>query len=92
LYGVPKFNKLFLPIVMVSQITLSVYLLHNIAFAIPPALVSGFVTTVEVAMFIGLLYTVFWIIIAFIWQKFRFKLSIEWIVVSAQRVKWKWWR
>ncbi|MHA1940881.1 MAG: hypothetical protein ACW97P_04055 [Candidatus Hodarchaeales archaeon] len=92
LYGVPKFNKLFLPIVMVSQITLSVYLLHNIAFAIPPALVSDFVTTVEVAMLIGLLYTVFWIIIAFIWQRFRFKLSVEWIVVSAQRAKWKWWR
>ena len=92
LYGVPELNKLLLPIILLSQITLTVYLLHNIAFAIPPDLVKGVITTVELVIVLGFLYTIFWILVALKWKEFGFRLSIEWIVINTQRATWKWWK
>ena len=92
LYGVPEMNRFILPIILLSQITLTVYLLHNLAFAIPPDLVKGVITTVEFVMVLGFLYTIFWILVALKWKEFDFRFSIEWIVINTQRVTWKWWK
>ena len=93
LYGIPKINKKILPLVLLSKITLTVYLLHNLAYGIPSEsdLVQTLIPTVEISMFVGLLYVLLWVLIAFIWQKSRFKFSVEWIIVNLQRKSWRWW-
>ncbi len=93
LYGVPKINKFILPLVLISKISLTVYLLHNLAYGIPPEsdLVQTLIPTLPISMFVGLLYALFWVFLALIWQKAGFRFSIEWIIVNMQRKKWRWW-
>ena len=94
LYGVPKINKLVLPLVLISKISLTVYLLHNLAYGIPAEsdFIRSLLPTVEMSMVAGLLYALFWVLLAFFWQRSRFKFSIEWIIVNMQRKKWSWWK
>ncbi len=91
LYGVPKISKIALPFVLISKISLTVYLLHNLAYGIPAEsyLVETLVPTLELSMVVGLVYALFWVLLAFIWQKSRFKFSIEWIIVNMQKRPWR---
>ncbi|MHA2095851.1 MAG: hypothetical protein ACW98F_14620 [Candidatus Hodarchaeales archaeon] len=94
LYGIPRINKLVLPLVLISKISLTVYLLHNLAYGIPAEsnFIQAIIPSLEMSLFVGLLYALFWVLLAFFWQKSRFKLSIEWIIVNLQRKKWSWWK
>ncbi|MHA2156116.1 MAG: hypothetical protein ACXABU_12300 [Candidatus Hodarchaeales archaeon] len=93
LYGVPRINKFVLPLVLISKISLTVYLLHNLAYGVPAEseLIQAIIPTLEMSMLFGLFYALFWVLLAFFWQRTRFMFSIEWIIVKMQRKKWQWW-
>ncbi|MFX0050321.1 MAG: hypothetical protein ACFE8U_03420, partial [Candidatus Hermodarchaeota archaeon] len=86
-------NRLILPVVLLSKITLTVYLVHNLAFAIPSDIpfIRTLLPNVNLMMFAGFLYSLLFVLIAFIWQKRNFKYSIEWFLSRLQRTKWQWW-
>jgi hypothetical protein len=86
-------NRLLLPVVLLSKITLTVYLVHNLAFVVPSdiPLIRTLLPNVEIMMLAGFLYSLLFVLIAFIWQKRNYKYSIEWILSRLQRAKWQWW-
>ncbi|MFX0170817.1 MAG: hypothetical protein ACFE9L_02750 [Candidatus Hodarchaeota archaeon] len=86
-------NRLILPVVLLSKITLTVYLVHNLAFAIPSDIpfIRRLLPNVNIMMFAGFLYSLLFVLIAFIWQKRNFKYSIEWFLSRLQKTKWQWW-
>ncbi|MFX0182709.1 MAG: acyltransferase family protein [Candidatus Hodarchaeota archaeon] len=86
-------NRLLLPVVLLSKITLTVYIVHNIAFAIPSEdpFVRTILPNVDIVLFAGFLYSLLFVIIAFIWQRRDYKYSVEWFLSRLQRAKWQWW-
>lgn len=87
-------NKLLLPFILLCKISLTVFIIHNIAFVINPALQLGNIrvfpdeTSVIVA---GTLYSLFFVLVAIIWQKWQFKYSLEWMIYKLQSAQWRWW-
>ena len=68
--------RLLYPVIVVSKISLTVYLVHPVAAVIDPSIISS-----EAALLLLLsLYSLFFIILAQLWQKWNFKYSFEWIV------------
>ncbi len=94
LYGRERINKLIVPIVLVSKITLTVYIVHNFAYVIPSDLpiFQMLLPTLEIVIIFGLFYVGFFILIAAVWQKRRFKYSLEWWILTLQSTPWRWWR
>ena len=80
-----------LPIILMSRIVLTIYFTHNLGFAIPNELGRMLIPNIEVAMAVGLLYTLFFIMIAVNWQKYDFHFSLEWWLLRLQRAQWQWW-
>ncbi|MFX0126302.1 MAG: hypothetical protein ACFFAE_21960 [Candidatus Hodarchaeota archaeon] len=85
--------KVFQPLILMSKITLTVFIVHNIAFIIPPNLpiLELLISSETAAMILGLLYSSFFILVAFIWQKWHFKYSLEWMILQLQKSQWRWW-
>ncbi|NHJ01324.1 MAG: hypothetical protein EAX86_04235 [Candidatus Heimdallarchaeota archaeon] len=93
LYGRKQPNKILLPIVLVSKITFTVYIVHNFAYVIPSDLpiIQTLIPNLNIVILAGFLYACFFIAIAAIWQKWRFKFSLEWWIVTLQNKSWLWW-
>lgn len=87
-----EINQWFLPVVLLSQITLTVYIVHNIAFAIPSdnPFIRSLLFTADTVVIAGFLYSLVFVFIAFLWEKRDFKFSIEWILWRLQRAQWRW--
>lgn len=90
LYSRQSINKMILPLIVLSRITLTVYIVHNFAYVIPPDLpiFELLIQDIHMALLAGLFYTLFFVVIAFIWQKWQFKYSIEWIIWRIQKSQW----
>lgn len=69
-------TKLFYPIIIVSKITLTIYLIHPVFAVFEPS----FIPSESVLLLFALLYSLFFVILAHFWQKWDFKYSFEWIV------------
>jgi hypothetical protein len=82
LYSRQSINKIILPIIVLSRITLTVYIVHNFAYIIPPDLpiLEFLIQDIHIALLAGIFYAMFFVAIAFIWQKWKYKYSIEWII------------
>lgn len=85
--------KAFQPLILMSKITLTVFIVHNVAFIISPKLpiLELLISSETAAMILGLLYSSFFILVAFIWQKWNFKYSLEWMIIQLQKSQWRWW-
>ncbi|MHA2278524.1 MAG: hypothetical protein ACXAC2_22320 [Candidatus Kariarchaeaceae archaeon] len=85
--------KAFSPIVLISNISLSVFIFHNVAFIIPPdsPIIQSLVPTLTASMIVGVLYCVIIVFIAIIWKRVNFKYSVELMIWKLQRIKWRWW-
>ncbi|MHA2297369.1 MAG: hypothetical protein ACXAEU_06940 [Candidatus Hodarchaeales archaeon] len=71
-----KTKKLLHPIISLSNISLTVFIIHQAAFALPPSII-----TTEVIFFVSFgLYSMFFVIISLFWQKAEYKWSLEWIM------------
>ncbi|MHA2246955.1 MAG: hypothetical protein ACXADY_18565 [Candidatus Hodarchaeales archaeon] len=94
LYSNKSINKFFYPFVLVSNISLTVYIVHNVAWIIPAQspLIRLFIPSETAVLVIGILYSLFFILVAYIWQKWKFKFSLEWMILHLQRAQWRWWR
>lgn len=86
-------NKLILPIVLISKISLTVFIFHNIAYIIPPnlPLVQTLIPSETVVLIVAFIYSILFIPVAFFWQKWNYKYSIEWMISRLQRAQWRWW-
>jgi hypothetical protein len=93
LYEHREVNRLLLPVVLLSKITLTVYIVHNIAFVISSEdpFVRTILPNIDIALLAGFLYSLLFVLIAFIWRRWDFKYSVEWILSRLQRTKWQWW-
>ncbi|MHA1542759.1 MAG: hypothetical protein ACTSQH_07265, partial [Candidatus Hodarchaeales archaeon] len=80
-----------LPLVLLSKITLTVYLTHTFLYIIPPdlPLITSLIPNIYVIILFGFLYTVFFILLAIIWSKYKFKYSLEWLIWKFQKIKWR---
>ncbi|MFX0123553.1 MAG: acyltransferase family protein [Candidatus Hodarchaeota archaeon] len=85
--------KLFTPLILMSKITLTTFIVHNVAFIISPELpiLTLLISSETAAMVVGLLYSLFFVLVAFIWRKWHFKYSLEWGIMQLQRRQWRWW-
>lgn len=68
--------RLFYPIIIVSKISLTVYLIHPVFGVLNPSLIPSKL----VLMLLASLYSLFFVILAHFWQKWDFKYSFEWII------------
>ncbi len=86
-------NKPFFPLILISKITLTIFIVHNVAFIISPELpiFKLLISSETAAMAVGLLYSLFFVLVAFIWQRWHFKYSLEWMILQLQRAQWRWW-
>ncbi len=89
LYSQRSIHKLLAPFVLVSRITLTVYIVHNLAYIIPPnsPIIQFLITDIHVALGVGVIYSIFFIFVAYIWQKWSFRYSIEWVIWKLQNSK-----
>ncbi|MHA1978987.1 MAG: hypothetical protein ACW98I_18935 [Candidatus Hodarchaeales archaeon] len=87
-------NKAFSPIILLSKISLTVFIVHNIAFVIPPEspLIRAILPSITAVMIAGILYCVFFILIAALWKEWHFKYSVEWMIRKLQNSHWGWGR
>ncbi|MFW9779004.1 MAG: acyltransferase family protein [Candidatus Heimdallarchaeota archaeon] len=70
----PRGKTLLTPIATLGKISLTIFFLHNLLFFIPPTFLPS------EAWFFSLitLYSVLYILLSLIWEKRRFKYSLEW--------------
>lgn len=86
-----RVKRLFLPAVLVSKISLTLYIIHNIAYIIPQQLTRSLFPTESAILVIGIVYSLIFVPIAFYWQKSGFKYSLEWMIMHLQNAQWRWW-
>ncbi len=93
LYSPKTTNKVFLPVILISKISLTIYIAHNIAFIIPAKsqLVQVLIPSETAIIIAGILYSLFFVFISYYWQKRNFKYSLEWMIVLFQDSQWRWW-
>ena len=89
LYTRKTISKYFVPFILVSKITLTVYFLHNVGYVIPSNLpiIQSVISDVNIALVVGFLYSVFFVLVAIVWKKWKFKYSFEWIIWKLQNSK-----
>lgn len=87
----PKRIKMLLPVLLVSNISLTVFIIHNILFFFPSELhiIQQFLFSETMVLIFGLLYSFCFIILAAFWQKWNYKYSLEWTIAKLQRAQWK---
>ncbi|MFX1283773.1 MAG: hypothetical protein ACFFB5_08960 [Promethearchaeota archaeon] len=85
--------KIFSPLILISKISLTVFIIHNVVYIIPPQtpLLQVLIFSETAAMTTGFIYSIFFIVIAFFWQKRSFKFSLEWTISKLQKAQWRWW-
>ncbi|MHA2246956.1 MAG: acyltransferase family protein [Candidatus Hodarchaeales archaeon] len=86
-------NKIFLPIILISKISLTIYIIHNVAFVIPAKspIVRVFIPSEIAIIVFGIFYSLFFVLVAYFWQKRKFKYSLEWMIYKLQSAQWRWW-
>ena len=91
MYSRKQINKLLIPIVLLSKITLTVYITHNILFIIPPdlPLIDLLIPDLNSVLIFGFFYTVFFVFVAIIWSRYKFRYSFEWFIWKFQRKQWR---
>ena len=82
--------KVTSPIILISNISLTTFIIHNVAYVIPPdlPLVRTLMPSLSAVMLVGVLYCIFFILVAFFWNKWNFKFSVEWMIWKLQRIPW----
>ncbi|MHA1541807.1 MAG: hypothetical protein ACTSQH_02390 [Candidatus Hodarchaeales archaeon] len=88
-----RITSFFSPIILISNISLSVFIFHNVVFIIPPksAVIQSLIPTLTASMIVGVLYCVIIVFIAIIWKRVNFKYSVESMIWKLQRLKWRLW-
>ena len=83
----------FSPIILISNVSLSVFIFHNVAFIIPPdsPIIQLLIPNLTASMIVGVLYCVIIVFIAIMWRKVNFKYSVELLIWKLQRIRWRWW-
>jgi hypothetical protein len=79
------------PIILISNISLTTFIVHNVAYVIPPdlPLVKTLMPTLTSVMLLGVFYCVLFILVAIFWKKWNFKYSVEWMIWKFQRISWR---
>ncbi len=82
--------KMLLPVLLVSNISLTVFVLQNILSFFPSELqiIQQILFSETIVLIFGLLYSICFIILASFWQRWNFKYSLEWMIAKLQRAKW----
>ncbi len=85
--------KIVSPLILISKITLTIFIIHNVVYIISPEtpLLKALISSETAAMILGFFYSLIFILIAFIWQKWNFKFSLEWTILKLQEAQWRWW-
>lgn len=85
--------KICQPLIIMSKITLTVFIVHNVAFILSPELpiLKQLISSEIAALVIGLIYSSFFILVAYLWQRWQFKYSLEWMIVKLQNSQWRRW-
>ncbi len=93
LYTRERVNKILILPVILSKITLTVYLFHNLPYAIPSdiPILQSVIPTLNHALLYGFLYSLLFVVIALFWQRYKFRYSLEWIIWRLQKAQWRWW-
>ncbi len=91
LYSRIMVKKMLLPLVLVSKISLTVYIIHNVAYIIPAPLMKTLIPSETAIIAAGVLYSLLFVLTALIWQKWEFKYSLEWMILKLQRAQWRLW-
>ena len=91
IYSHPVIQRLVSPLALVGNILFTVYVIHNIGFIIPPQikLIQIILSSETTALTAGFLYSLFFVLLARIWHKWKFKFSLEWLISKLQTLKWK---
>ncbi|MFX0064534.1 MAG: hypothetical protein ACFFC7_20365 [Candidatus Hermodarchaeota archaeon] len=85
IYASRKINKVLYLFVLISQITFTVYIVHNVLFSLD----SSFITS-EIGLYlISILYWFLFVLIAYIWKKWDFIFSFEWMIAKFQDLEWR---
>jgi hypothetical protein len=69
-------QNLFSPIIVVSKITLTIFIIHPIVFVLDPRIIPS----LEIFLVLATFYSLLFVLIAYIWQKWDFKYSFEWFI------------
>ncbi|MFX1252368.1 MAG: hypothetical protein ACFFCZ_12255 [Promethearchaeota archaeon] len=85
IYSEKKVNKFLYPFVLISNITFTVYIVHNVFFILD----SSFVTSEIILYLIFIPYWFLFVIIAYIWRKWDYKYSFEWMIRKFQNFEWR---
>ncbi|MHA2224423.1 MAG: hypothetical protein ACXAC8_04425 [Candidatus Hodarchaeales archaeon] len=71
-----KLNKMFYPIITVSKITFTIFIIHPIIAIIDPRIIPS----EQWMIVLGIIYSVLFVILAMIWERWDFKYSFEWAI------------
>ncbi|MFX0183943.1 MAG: hypothetical protein ACFE95_12740 [Candidatus Hodarchaeota archaeon] len=69
-------SKVFYPLIIVSNISLTVYLSHTLIAFLDPTIIPS----EPILLILVFLYGLLFVVIAHIWQRWEFKYSLEWII------------
>ncbi|MFX0119237.1 MAG: acyltransferase family protein [Candidatus Hodarchaeota archaeon] len=85
--------KIFKPLILISKISLTVFIIHYGVYIIPPEFIlfTILISSEIAAMILGFLYSLTFVLIAFIWQKWHYMYSLEWTISKLQTTPWRWW-
>ncbi|MHA2304626.1 MAG: hypothetical protein ACXACU_04470 [Candidatus Hodarchaeales archaeon] len=91
-----RINKFVLPVVLLGNISLTVFITHNIYYIIDPAIVDALANLLSVSgefstILFGLFFSAISMIITMVWANWKFKYSFEWIMINGQKAQWRWW-
>lgn len=83
-------NKLLSPLVLISKISLTVYIIHNVAYVIPSdqPIIRTLIPSETAMLIVGFLYSVVFMVISSFWQRWQFKYSLEWMIWKIQNAQW----
>ncbi|MFX1535480.1 MAG: hypothetical protein ACFFDI_14740 [Promethearchaeota archaeon] len=85
IYSERKINIFLYPFVIISNITFTVYIVHNALFMLDSSFIPSEVTLV----LIFIPYWFLFVVIAHIWQKWDYKYSFEWMLRKFQNFEWR---
>jgi hypothetical protein len=74
-------KNLFSPVIIISKITLTIFIIHPIVFALDPNVIPS----LEAFFLLATLYSLLFVLIAYIWKKWHFKYSFEWFIQGKFR-------
>ncbi|MHA1444690.1 MAG: hypothetical protein ACTSR4_08075, partial [Candidatus Hodarchaeales archaeon] len=74
-------KSFFSPVIIISKITLTIFIIHPIVFALDPNVIPS----LETFFLLATLYSLMFIPIAYIWKKWDFKYSFEWFIQGKFR-------